>query len=133
MSKPKLHRIPFKDPVTGGPLYISELTSEESGITIRGKFAVPGYARLDEDQQRFLETFLKCRGMLNSVEKELGISYPTARARLDTLLDALEFAPSKEDQGKKDKQTDKKRKILDQLEKGEITGEEAKAKLGVRA
>ena len=133
MSKPKLHRIPFKDPVTGGPLYISELTSEESGITIRGKFAIPGYATLDEDHQRFLETFLKCRGMLNSVEKELGISYPTARARLDGLLDALDFSSPKDDHGKKEKSADKKRKILDQLEKGEITGVEAKQKFGVRA
>ena len=89
MDRNKLHRIPHKDPVSGGELYISELTSEETGITIRGSFEIPRYARLDPEQVEFLEIFLKSRGMLNGVERELGISYPTAKARLDTLLAAL--------------------------------------------
>jgi len=130
MSKDKYHPIPARDPVSGGDLYISELANEDSGITIRGRFAVPRYARLDAEQQRFLETFLRCRGMLNSVERELKMSYPTVRARLDSLLEALDMVPLKEEI-KKDKSADKKRKVLDQLEKGEITAEEAKTKLGV--
>lgn len=133
MSEKKYHRMPARDPVTGGELYVSELTSEESGITIRGKFEVPRYARLDAEQQNFLETFLRCRGMLNSVERELGLSYPTVRNRLDGLLEALGFAPVKEEAPPKRERPspDRKRKILDQLESGEITPEEAKAKLGV--
>jgi len=135
MEKRKLHPIPAKDPVSGGELYISELSSEESGITLRGKFEIPKYARLDPEQAHFLETFLRCRGMLNSVERELGISYPTLRSRLDALLDALDLPPIKDEPGiRKEKMADR-RKILDQLEKGEITPEEAKAKLrgGVKA
>jgi hypothetical protein len=133
MAKEKLHKLPARDPVTGGELYISEVANDESGISIRGRFEVPLYASLDHDQQRFLEVFLRCRGMLNSVEKELGISYPTARARLDSLLEALNFKPVEpRDEGlKREKSTDKKRRILDQLERGEITPEEAKEKLGV--
>lgn len=131
MGRDHLHRIPFRDPVSGGDLHISELTCEESGVTIRGKFEVPRYAKLDLEQQRFLETFLKCRGMLNSVERELGLSYPTVRARLDSLLDALGFTPTKEEPIKKDRNGDKRRKILELLERGEITSDEAKEKLGV--
>ncbi|MGV3617190.1 MAG: DUF2089 domain-containing protein [Fimbriimonas sp.] len=132
MSDKKYHRIPARDPVTGGELYVSELTSDESGITIRGKFEVPRYAQLDAEQLNFLETFLRCRGMLNSVERELGLSYPTVRNRLDGLLEALGFAPVKEEAPKRERPNpDRKRKILDQLESGEITPEEAKAKLGV--
>jgi hypothetical protein len=133
MAKDKLHRLPARDPVTGGELYISEVASDETGISIRGRFEVPMYARLDHDQQNFLETFLRCRGMLNSVERELGISYPTARARLDNLLAALGLkeAEPREEAPRKDKSGDKKRKILEQLEKGEITADEAKEKLGV--
>jgi hypothetical protein len=130
MSKDKYHPIPARDPVSGGDLYISELSNDDSGITIRGRFEVPRYAKLDAEQQRFLETFLRCRGMLNSVERELKMSYPTVRARLDTLLEALDLTPMREE-GRKDKNGDKKRKVLDQLEKGEITAEEAKSKLGV--
>jgi len=134
MDRSKLHRIPHRDPVSGGELHISELSSDETGITIRGRFEVPNYAKLDEEQSRFLETFLRCRGMINGVERELGISYPTARARLDALLHTLGMIPI---EGKlpsdksNDKHTDKRRKILELLEKGEISPEEAKQKLGV--
>ncbi len=131
MSSEKLHKVPAADPVTGGPLFISELTGAQSGITIRGRFEIPIYSRLDEEQQRFLETFLRCRGMLNSVEKELGISYPTVRARLDSLLNSLGLASEREETGGKERGSDQKQRILDQLERGEISAEEAKAQLGV--
>jgi hypothetical protein len=129
MEKTKLLPIPPKDPVSGGELYISELACEESGVTLRGKFEVPKYAKLDAEQARFLETFLRCRGMLNSVERELGISYPTVRSRLDALLEALDLPPVKEEAGAKKPKMVDRRKILDQLERGEITPEEAKSKL----
>lgn len=131
MGDKKFHRMPACDPVTGGELFVSELTSEESGITIRGRFEIPRYAKLDAEQQRFLETFLRCRGMLNSVERELGLSYPTVRTRLDSVLDALGYTPTKEEAPKRERNPDRKRKILDQLESGEITADEAKEKLGV--
>lgn len=122
--------LPTSDPVTGGSLYISELTGEESGITIRGRFGIPPYARLDGEQQRFLETFLRCRGMLSSVEKELGLSYPTVRARLDGLLEALGLvAVEKEDGARKESSAERKRRVLEQLERGEISAEDAKRML----
>jgi hypothetical protein len=128
MSQEKLHKIPTRDPVSGGKLYISELTGVDSGIQIRGKFEIPVFAHLDNDQAEFLEAFLRCRGMISCVEKELGISYPTVRARLDALLTALNLTPAKED-GKSVKLAEKRKLILDQLERGEITAQEAKAKL----
>ncbi len=131
MGKEKLHPIPARDPVSGGELFISELRNDDSGVSIRGRFEVPKYARLEPEQAKFLETFLRCRGMLNSVERELNLSYPTVRARLDSLLDALDLTPPKDDNGKRDKGAERKRKVLDQLERGEITPEQAKEKLGV--
>lgn len=130
MGKENLNPLLHRDPVSGGDLYVSELASEESGVTIRGRFEIPRYAKLDAEQARFLETFLRCRGMLNSVERELGISYPTVRARLDALLEALDLTPVKDESPKREKISDSnKKKILDQLEKGEITAEEAKERL----
>ncbi|MBI1756926.1 MAG: DUF2089 domain-containing protein [Fimbriimonas ginsengisoli] len=128
MEKQELHPILHKDPVSGGELYISELKNEDSGVTIRGRFAIPRYARLDPEQTRFLETFLRCRGMLSSMERELGISYPTVRSRLDSMLDALEIVPVRDEQ-RREKLAEKKKKVLEQLEKGEISAAEAKARL----
>lgn len=95
-------------------------------MSIRGRFEVPRYSKLDADQANFLEIFLRCRGNLTAVERELSMSYPTVRARLDQMLAALELAPVPE-APKKD--LDKKRQVLEQLERGEITAEEAKTKL----
>lgn len=129
MGKEKLNRLLTLDPVSGSDLYVSELSSDESGIRIKGRFSIPRYACLDEEQAHFLEVFLRSRGMLNSVERELGISYPTVKSRLDSLLEALQLTPYKEEAPKKDKTADKKAKILEQLERGEITAEEAKLKI----
>ena len=132
MAKEKLYQLPARDPVTGGELYISEVSNDESGISIRGRFEVPVYARLDHDQQRFLETFLRCRGMLNSVEKEMNLSYPTVRARLDSLLEALGMKSVEVRDERREKVSERKRQqILEELENGEISAEQAKEKLGV--
>lgn len=128
MSKEKLKRLLTRDPLGGGDLIVTELGSEDGALSIRGRFEIPRYARLDDEQSRFLETFLRCRGMLNSVERELGLSYPTVRARLDGLLAALDLQPIK-DEGRREKASDKKKAILEMLERGEITAEEAKSKL----
>ena len=97
MDRARAHPLPAHDPISGGPLVITELESVEGGVTIRGRFEVPRFARLSPDQARYLETFLRCRGMLNSVERELGISYPTARARLDAVLKALDLHAVREE------------------------------------
>ncbi|MBN9501122.1 MAG: hypothetical protein BGO01_14090 [Armatimonadetes bacterium 55-13] len=129
MGERKIKRLLVDDPITGEELVITELAGEASGITIRGRFEIPRYAKLSEENEHFLETFLRCRGMINSVERELGISYPTVKSRLDALLQALDLTPIKEETAKKEKSAEKKAKILEQLEKGEITAEQAKAKL----
>jgi len=122
-----LHPMPARDPVSGGELYVSELASDESGVTIRGRFALSRFARLDAEQTHFLETFLRCRGTINAVEKELGISYPTVKARLDSLLNALNLSPVADEKPKVSAEV--KRTIIEQLEKGEISAEEAKARM----
>ena len=35
---------------------------------------------------------MRCRGIIRDVERALGISYPTVRARLDAAVAALEVA-----------------------------------------
>lgn len=122
--------IPTKCPVSGGELYVSELTCEETGVTIRGKFRIPRNAALDEDKQEFLQVFLRARGVISTVEKELGISYPTVRARLDSLLEEMDLAPIKEDavmMNRKKKLAERREAILKQLEDGEISAEKAKS------
>jgi hypothetical protein len=80
------------------------------------------------DQQEFVEVFIKCRGNIKEVEKELGISYPTVRGRLEAVIENLGYRP--EPIPKTDPEVARKRKeILDALNNGEITAEEAVALL----
>jgi hypothetical protein len=119
----QFYPLPTVDPVSGEPLYVSELSSVSTGISIRGRFALPRFSQLNPEQIQFLEVFLRNRGMLNGVERELGISYPTARIRLDAMLAALGLregdVPNAQTQFSA-------ADILDQLENEEIDVQEAK-------
>ena len=46
-----------------------------------------------EEQQQFVEAFLVSRGNIKEVERELAISYPTVRKKLDEIAQALGHAP----------------------------------------
>lgn len=141
MTPHRLHRIPPKDPVSGGELYVSELANDESNVTLRGRFELPRYARLDDEQTRFLETFLRCRGMFNAVERELGMSYPTVKSRLESLLAALDLKPIEAKAGENrtngtattradaEAKAAERARILDSLDSGEIDAAEAKRRL----
>ena len=73
---------------------------------------------------------IKCRGSIKDVEKELGISYPTVRGKLDAVIKGLGYAVSDKDVVKENEEKTKARgEILDQLSKGELTPKEAAEKL----
>ena len=80
-------------------------------------------ARLDASQLEFVEVFLRCRGVIKNVEDMLGISYPTVKSRLASVLDAMGLA-SDDDQPDADRR-EQRRKILADLAAGHITTEEA--------
>lgn len=80
-------------------------------------------ARLDRAQLEFVETFLRCRGTIKNVEDMLGISYPTVKARLAAVLDALGFAPDEE--LPEPERRRERREILADLAAGRISTEEA--------
>lgn len=73
----------------------------------------------------FIEVFIKCRGNIKDVEKELGISYPTVSNRLDGIIQALGYHIEQDDREEKDR----KQEILAALERGELTSQEAAKQL----
>jgi hypothetical protein len=126
MKKP--YAQPTRCPICSGKLIVTQVACEECGVTIQGHFTPNRFSQLDEEQLRFLEVFLRNRGMLAGVERELGISYPTARNKLDALLLALGLTPATT-QDLNGHLAEQRRQILDLLEQGEITAEEAARKL----
>lgn len=80
-----------KCPCCSGTLNITSLQCPDCGVELRNTFELSAFDRLDREQMDFLLSFLKYRGSLKSLQEEIGISYPTAKKRLDELLTALEI------------------------------------------
>lgn len=83
--------MPNKCPLCSGELEVTEIHCIQCDVQMHGQFTIAPYRNLDAEQVRFLETFLRCRGVIRDMEAALGISYPTVRARLDALLTSLGF------------------------------------------
>src|SRR5690554_6013633 len=105
-------------PVCGKPLRVTRLRCNHCDTTIEGSFESCKFCQLTEEQRDFIEVFLTSRGNIKEVERLLGISYPTVRSRLDAVIEALVYRVERE-------QNDQRRQILEALDKGEITSEEA--------
>jgi hypothetical protein len=76
-------------PVCSADLAVTRLHCSTCGTSLEGEFSVGRYARLNREQLALLESFLRSRGNLREMERELGISYPTVRSRVDALVRAL--------------------------------------------
>ena len=79
-------------PICGGELAVTRLHCRSCATTLEGDFNVGRFARLSREQFALLESFLRSKGNLKEMERELGISYPTVRARVEALLRALGLA-----------------------------------------
>lgn len=86
------HRAPSACPVCGDQLAVTRLGCGTCGTELAGLFAPCDYCALDDRESELLRVFLTSRGNLREVEKHLGVSYPTARARFNDLLRKLGLA-----------------------------------------
>jgi len=132
-------------PVCEGELLISRLHCRSCGTALEGEFGVGRFGRLSREQLALLESFLRARGNLKEMERELGISYPTVRGRVDALVRALGLADGSEpipEDAFDDEPTEpveppepaadvaaERRAILERLAKREIDAEAAAAAL----
>lgn len=85
-NMPKTYPIPEKCPVCNGRYVVSRLRCSSCGTKLEGNFNSGLFSNLDEKQLHFITVFLKNRGNIQNTGKELGISYPTVKNRLDDSL-----------------------------------------------
>jgi len=130
-------------PVCEGELTISRLHCRSCGTALEGEFGVGRFGRLSKEQMALLESFLRSKGNLKEMERELGISYPTVRGRVDALVRALGLGEGEEGEGEADEAAfavespgapdadlaAQRREILERLSKREIAADEAAAAL----
>ena len=113
------YKILSKCPVCSSRLKATRLKCDECSTVVENQFELSKFDYLNSEQLSFIEVFLKSRGNIKDVEKELGISYPTVRAKLDEVITTLGYTVLKQ------KPSTDKKDVIDMLEKGEITADEA--------
>jgi len=124
-------------PVCSGELAVTRLHCRSCGTTLEGEFSVGRFGRLTKEQLVLLESFLRSRGNLRDMERELGISYPTVRSRVEALVRALGFGPRDGDESGADEASSttppaeaaasaaSRQEILERLARHEIGAEDA--------
>lgn len=119
-----------KCPVCDSDLVVTRLYCVNCDTTIEGHFTTEHtpFGKLTPEQMQFLLTFVKCEGRLNRMEDEMNLSYPTLRSRLTEIVRALGYEPGK-DEVPLTLSVEDRREILDRLDRGEISWEEAQALL----
>lgn len=107
-----------KCPICSENISVKKLHCKSCSTSIEGDFSLCSFCHLGSEQKNFLKAFIKCRGNIKEMEKELNISYPTVKNRLEHLATSLGFTTKSETQ-------DNHKEILTKLNEGEITSEEA--------
>ena len=120
-------------PVCANELAVTRLHCRSCGTSLEGEFSVGRFGRLTREQLVLLESFLRSRGNLREMERELGISYPTVRGRVEALVRALGFGPradadpDDDDAPTQAVATPTRDTILERLARHEIGADEAAA------
>ena len=101
----------------GKPITVERVRMVDSDIAIEGSFTLPPLASLSAEDQVFVMAFVRCSGSIKDMEQMFGISYPTVKNRINRIAKQLEFVEIVK--------VSPQQEVLDELEHGDITAEEA--------
>ena len=105
----------------GSPVVVERIRLIESDIALEGSFELPPMAHLTMEDQIFVTAFVRSHGSIKDMEELFGISYPTVKNRLNRISQQLEFVDINPPLPQSE--------ILDQLDKGELSVDDALKKL----
>ena len=106
-------------PICNEKFTVTKLSCHNCHSSLEGTFKLSKFDYLSNEQKYFVEIFIKNLGNIKEIEKELNISYPTVRKNLDSIILALGYNLSEEEND------DFNKDILNKLDKGEISADEA--------
>lgn len=103
-------------PSCGGGLEITEVRCTQCDTVVRSRYEPCEFCSLTDEQTNFLRIFVMSRGNMSDVEKRLGVSYPTVRAKLDEVIQRLGERSTSSTPARSDRQA-----ILDAVARGELS------------
>lgn len=126
-----MHRLLTRCPTCGSPMIVTELSCTSCETVVRGRYTGCTFCQLPDENLRFLELFVSCRGNIKEMERETGLGYWTIRGRLDGVIRDLQLQlqgdhPNESDP---DPKAARRRAILEEVERGELSIEEAERRL----
>ena len=127
-------------PTCGGEFAVTELTCTVCDTVVRSHYSPCPFCRLAPEDLEFMLIFVRNRGNVKEMERELGVSYWTIRGRLNEVIASMGLEPGGEPEGEEPsparpatpERAGDRQAILDRLRRGEISAEEAAEQLKVR-
>ncbi|MCZ6677577.1 MAG: DUF2089 domain-containing protein [Candidatus Poribacteria bacterium] len=119
-----MRKVLEKCPTCGGELTITGLHCSSCHTRIESQYSTCRFCRLSQESLDFIEIFVRSRGNIREMERELGISYPTVRSRLNAVIEELGYEV-KGESAPSDDLAERRREILQRLSAGEISATEA--------
>ena len=101
---------------------VTSVRLEDSSVGIQGEFDLPPLGRLRYEDQVFVCEFVRSHGSIKQMEKAFGVSYPTVKNRLNRIIEQLPLVEVGQPSGHDE--------VLDLLEQGEISAQQALERLG---
>jgi len=117
-----MRKILERCPTCGSELIVTELRCTSCETVIRARYAPCPFCRLDEETLEFVRDFVRMRGNLKEMAREMNQSYWTLRARLNEVSEHLGFQVLPDEE---DTLVVKRREILERLRRGELQVAEA--------
>lgn len=102
-------------PTCSGQMDVTRMRCRDCSTQVESTYSCCPFCRLSPAHAEFLKVFVRSRGNIKEIERELGIPYSSARSRLDDLITELEggAAPPVARDGSP-------RKVLEALARGDI-------------
>lgn len=107
-------------PICKHDLFVTKLECSHCHTEISGQFQLSKFNYLSKEHLYFIELFIKNKGSIKQLEKELKVSYPTVKKMLDEVIISLGYKVTDDDTNDTNKD-----EILQKLADGEISSEEA--------
>jgi hypothetical protein len=122
-----MRRMPTACPSCGSEMIVTELSCTSCETVVRGRYTGCTFCALPDETLRFLELFVSCRGNIKEMERETGLGYWTIRGRLDDVIRDLQLQLHGEPP--LDPKAQRRRAILEAVERGELSPTEAEQQL----
>lgn len=84
-----MSNLPIKCPSCEGSLEVKELRCSNCSTEVRGQYSLPALAKMSAEDQQFIVDFVMASGSLKTMGKQMSLSYPTMRNKLDEVIGKL--------------------------------------------